>query len=161
MPDTWTPETFISVTCASKLALSLAAGKDQGVYVAQATLDPADPADATNPKVVEFKDQAVIGGLDQSSIEGGISAPGWGFASMFALGLENAKTVDRAAVMNALYALDDTTFGLLRDEVTVNTDGAEDPWAVEGFRIAQREGDGWVEKTPVVNYEGESIGFGS
>ena len=159
MPDTWTPQTFISVTCASKLAMSLAGGKDQGVFIAQATLDPADPADATNPKIVDFKEQAVIGGLDEGSIEGGISAPGWGFASMFALGLENAATVDRAAVMNALYALDGTTFGLLRDEVTVNTDGAKDPWAIEGFRIAQREGAGWVEKSPVTNWEGESNSF--
>lgn len=159
MPQTWTPETFISVTCASKLAMSLAGGKDQGVYIAQPTLDPADPADQSNPKIVEFKEQGAIGGLTEASIEGGISAPGWGFASMFAAGLAKAKTVDRAAVMNALYSLDNTTFGLLRDEVTVNTDGAKDPWAVEGFRIAQREGDGWVEKSPVTNWEGKSNSF--
>lgn len=159
MPDTWKPMTFISVTCASKLALSLAGGKDQGVYLAQPTLDPADPADATNPKVIEFKEQAAIGGLDEGAIEGGIAAPGWGFAALFAEGLKNAKTVDRAALMNALFSLKDANFGLLRDEITVNTDGAEDPWAIEGFRIAQREGDGWVEKSPVANYEGKSNSF--
>ena len=61
--------------------------------------------------------------------------------------------------MNALYSLEDESFGLLRDEVTVNTNGAEDPWAVEGFRIAQREGEGWTEKSPVTNWEGESNSF--
>ncbi len=159
MPDTWKPMTFISVTCGSNLALSLAGGKDQGVMMAQATLDPADPADATNPKMIEFKEQAVIGGLDEAAIEGGITSPGWGFAALFAEGLKNAKSVDRAELMNALYSLEDANFGLLRDEITVNTDGADDPWAIEGFRIAQREGTGWVEKSPVTNFDGESNSF--
>ena len=57
MPDTWKPMTFVSVTCAGKTALSLAGGKDQGVYVGPGHLDPADPADATNPKVQEFVDR--------------------------------------------------------------------------------------------------------
>lgn len=156
MPANWTPMTFISVTCASKTALSLAGGRDQGVYLAQPTLDPADPTDATHPKIVEFKERAVVGGLSPDQIEGGITSPGWGFAAFFAKGLELTPTVDRAALMNTLFSLEDANFGILRDEVTVNTDGGDDPWAIEGFRIAQREGEGWVERTPVVNREGES-----
>jgi branched-chain amino acid transport system substrate-binding protein len=159
MPDNWDPMTFISVTCASKTALALAQGKDQGVFLAQPTLDAADPADAENPKIVEFKRLAQVGGLSTDQIEGGISSPGWGFGAFFAEGLRNAETVDRAAVMNALYSLEDANFGILRDEVTVNTDGAEDPWAIEGFRIVQREGEGWTEKTPVTNFEGQSNDF--
>lgn len=158
-PDSWKPMTFVSVTCASKLALALAGPKAQGVYSAQTTLDPADPADAENPRMVDFKKEAKVGGLDDAAIEGGIAAPGWGFASFFALGIKQAKTVDRAAVMNALYSLKDAEFGLLRDGITVNTDGAKDPWAIEGFRIVQREGDGWTEKSPVKNWEGESNKF--
>jgi branched-chain amino acid transport system substrate-binding protein len=156
MPDNWKPMTFISVTCASKTALSLAGGKDQGVFMAQPTLDPADPADATNPKITEFKERAAVGGLSADQIEGGISSPGWGFAAFFAKGLELAPKVDRATVMNTLYSLEDANFGILRDEVTVNTDGADDPWAIEGFRIVQREGEGWTQKTEVVNKEGQS-----
>lgn len=156
MPDTWTPMTFISVTCASKTALSLAGGKDQGVFLAQPTLDPADPTDATNPRVVEFKERAAVGGLSPDQIEGGIASPGWGFAAFFAKALELSPQVDRATVMNTLYSLEDANFGLLREEVTVNTDGADDPWAIEGFRIVQREGEGWTERSPVVNKEGES-----
>jgi branched-chain amino acid transport system substrate-binding protein len=159
MPDNWQPMTFISVTCGSKTALSLAGGKDQGIYMAQATLDPADPADADNPKIVEFKEQAAVGGLDENQIDGGISAPGWGFAALFAEGLRQAETVDRASVMNALFSLEDANFGLLRDEITVNTDGADDPWAIEGFRIVQREGEGWIEQRPVQNWEGQSNYF--
>jgi branched-chain amino acid transport system substrate-binding protein len=159
MPDNWDPLTIISVTCGSKLALSLAGGKDQGIYMAQATLDPADPADADNPRMVEFKEQAATGGLSADQIEGGIAAPGWGFAALFAEGLRRAETVDRAGIMNALFSLQDASFGLLRDEITVNTDGADDPWAIEGFRIVQRDGDGWVERSPLRNWDGESNDF--
>ena len=160
MPATWKPMTFISVTCASKLALVPRRWQGPGCLPGpQPTLDPSDPADASNPKVIEFRKQAAIGGLDEASIDGGISAPGWGFAALFAEGLRNAKTVDRAALMNALYSLKDGNFGLLRDQITVNTDGSKDPWAIEGFRIAQREGEGWVEKTPVTNWEGQSNSF--
>ena len=159
MPATWKPMTFISVTCASKLALSLAGGKDQGVYLAQPTLDPSDPADASNPKVIEFRKQAAIGGLDEGSIDGGISAPGWGFAALFAEGLKNAKTVDRAALMNALYSLKDANFGYsaTRSRSTPMVPRIHGP--SRGLRIAQREGEGWVEKTPVTNWEGQSNSF--
>jgi hypothetical protein len=64
--------------------------------------------------------------------------------------------------MNTLYSLEDANFGLLRDEITVNTDGSEDPWAIEGFRISQRNAEGgWTELAPVTNFEGQSNGFAS
>jgi len=158
-PDTWKPATIVSVTCAGKTALSLAGGKDQGVLAAQATLDPSDPADQSNPRVKEFVAQASAAGLSQDQIDGGISGPGWGFGAVFALGLQEAKTVDRAGVMNALWSIKDKNFGLLRDEITVNTDGTKDPWLIEGFRIVQREGTGWKELSPVQNWEGQSNSF--
>ena len=48
--------------------------------------------------------------------------------------------------MNTLFALKDANFGLLRDEVTVNTDGADDPWPIEGFRIVQRNAGGRLDR---------------
>ncbi|MCB1255691.1 MAG: ABC transporter substrate-binding protein [Microthrixaceae bacterium] len=159
IPDTWKPMTFISVTCGAKIAMLLSGGHDQGVYLAQATYDPADPADADQPSIVEFREQGKIGGLSDDDISNGLAAPGWGFASLFALGLKEAKTVDRASVMNALFSLKDAQFGMLREGITINTDGAKDPWVVEGFRISQREGEGWVEKAPVENWEGQSNKF--
>lgn len=156
MPDSWKPLTFISITCAGKTALSLAGGKDQGVYAAQTTYDPSDPADQSNPKVVEFVQQATAAGLSQQQIEGGISSAGWGFGALFTTALEQTKTVDRAGVMNALFALDVPAFGLLRDDVTVQTNGAEDPWGIESLRVVQREGQGWVEKEKMVDYNGKS-----
>ncbi len=158
-PDTWKPATSVSVTCAGKTALSLAGGKDQGVIAAQATYDPSDPADAQVPAVQQFRKDATAAGLTEQQIDGGITGPGWGFGSLFGLGIENAETVDRAGVMNALWSLDTDSFGLVRDGVTVITDGTEDPWAIEGFRIVQREGDGWKELSPITNWEGESNSF--
>jgi branched-chain amino acid transport system substrate-binding protein len=159
MPDTWKPMTFISITCQSKIALSLAGGKDIGVYSAQVTYDASDPADKDNPKVKAFVTEGKAGGLSDSQIEGGISSAGWGFAALFAKSLEDSKTVDRASVMNTLFSLKNTTFGLLREGVTVNTNGATDPWPVEGFRMVQRTADGWKEIVPVTNYEGQSNSF--
>ena len=158
-PDTWKPATIVSVTCAGKTALSLAGGKDQGVIAAQATYDPSDPTDAQVPVVQQFRKDASAAGLTEQQIDGGITGPGWGFGSLFGLGIENAETLDRAGVMNALWSLDTDSFGLVRDGVTVITDGTEDPWAIEGFRIVQREGDGWKELSPITNWEGESNSF--
>ena len=157
VPDTWKPMTFISVTCSGNTAMSLAGGKEAGVLAAQATLDPADPADASNPKVQEFLTQGAAAGLTESQLKGGISSVGWGFGALFAEGLKRTKTIDRAEMMNTLFALEDANFGLLRDEITVITDGANDPWPIEGFRIVERNaGGGWTQKTEVTNKEGES-----
>jgi len=159
MPATWKPMTFISITCQSKIALSLAGGNDVGVYSAQVTYDPSDPADKGVPAVKQFVTEGQAGGLTQSQIEGGISSAGWGFAALFAKALEGSKTVDRATVMNTLFSLKNASFGLLRDGVTVNTNGSTDPWPVEGFRMVQRTADGWKEVVPVTNYEGQSNSF--
>lgn len=159
IPETWKPTTIVSVTCAGKTALSLAGGKDQGVIAAQATLDPSDPTDASNPKVQEFMTKGAAAGLTQDQMLGGITSVGWGFGALFAKAVEESKTVDRADVMNTLWSMDDQNFGLLRDEITVNTDGTKDPWLLEGFRIVQREGTGWKELSPVTNFEGKSNGF--
>mgnify|MGYP006379547571 CR=1 FL=1 len=40
-----------------------------------------------------------------------------------------------------------------------DTDGTEDPWPIEGFRIVQREGAGWTELSPVTNFEGKSNSY--
>ena len=159
VPDTWKPLTIISITCAGATALSLAGGKDQGVIAAQATYDPSDPADANQPAVQEFATKGAAAGLSEGQIKGGIASVGWGNGDLFTTALEKSKTVDRATVMNDLWSLKNSPYGLLRDGVTVNTDGTKDPWPIEGFRIVQRSGTGWTEKAPITNYEGESNSF--
>jgi branched-chain amino acid transport system substrate-binding protein len=161
MPATWDPMTIISITCQSKIALSLAGGNDIGVYSAQVTYDASDPADKDVPVVKEFITQGQAGGLTVQQIEGGISSAGWGFAALFAKALELSPKVERAEVMNTMFTLKNAQFGLVRDGITVNTNGSDDPWPVEGFRMVQRTAEGWKEVQPVANYEGQSISFGS
>lgn len=159
MPGNWTPMTFVSLTCAVPAAMGIAGDRAEGVYQAQATYDLADPADADQPAIIEFKEKAAIGGLSESQIAGGIAGPGWGFAALFAQALGQMETVDRASLMNTLYSLHDAGFGMVREGITVNTDGAKDPWAIEGFRISQRQGESWIERMPITNFEGQTAEF--
>ncbi len=157
IPDTWDVDPFISVTCAGNLAMTIAGDAGVGAIQAQATLDPADPADADQQAVKDFKEKAGAAGLDEAALNGGIASVGWGFGSYFALLLEQSDKVDRATLMNTAYSLDVPAFGLVRPDIEIITDGAEDPWGIEGFRIAQRNADGgWDELAPVKNRNGET-----
>jgi len=159
IPATWKPMTYVSITCSGKLSLSLAGGKDEGVYTAQATLDTGSAADQANPKVQQLFTDGRAQGLTDAELSGGIVAAGWGFASIFAEGLKQADTVDRAGVMNALFSLDSANFGLQRDGTTTSTDGGDDPWIVESIRIVQRTGGDWTEVAPMTDYNGKSSSF--
>lgn len=160
VPGDWKPMTWVTVVCGSKLAMSLAQGKDEGVYSAQATLDPSSTEDQENPKVQAYFEAGESVGLERGDLEAGVLSVGWGFGALFETALASAETVDRAGVMNALWAIEDgEPFGLVRDEVTINSNGEEDPWLVEGLRIVHREGGNWVEASPLVNYEGESNSY--
>lgn len=157
IPDTWDVQPFISVTCAGNLAMSIAGESGVGAIQAQATLDPADPADADVPAVEDFKTKAAAAGLTEDEIAGGIASVGWGFGAYLGALLEQTKVVDRAGIMNTAYSLDIPAFGLVRPDIEIITDGAEDPWGIEGFRIAQRNADGgWDELAPVKNLNGET-----
>lgn len=157
VPDTWDVTRYISVTCAGNTAMSLAGGKEVGVIQAQATLDPADPADADTEPVQTFLEEGAAAGLDEGQLTGGITSVGWGFGEFFGAVLGETETIERAEVMNTAFSLDVPAFGLVRPEIEILTDGADDPWAIEGFRIAQRNADGgWDELTPVENRNGES-----
>jgi hypothetical protein len=159
IPADWKPMTYVSITCSGKLSLSLAGGKDQGVYTVQATLDPGSPTDQSNPKVQQFLTDGAAVGLSQQELEGGIVSAGWGFASVFAEGLAQTKEVTRAGIMNALFSLDKVNFGLQRDDAEVSTDGGKDPWLLESLRVVQREGDDWKEAAPMKDYNGKSGSF--
>lgn len=155
IPDTWDVDPYISVTCAGNLAMSIAGESGVGAIQAQATLDPADPADAQEPAVKDFKEKASAAGLTEDEINGGITSVGWGFGAYFGMLLEQTKVVDRAGIMNTAYSLDAPAFGLVRPDIEIKTDGAEDPWGIEGFRIAQRNANGgWDELAPVKNRNG-------
>ena len=142
------------------MALALAGGKDEGVYSAQATYDPANPEDMKTPAVTEYTEALTKQGLTDIQITGGVVSAGWGFGAIFAKGVELADTVDRAGVMNALYAMEGETIGLMREGVTGHTSNDADPWILEQLRIVHREGGQWVEASPLVDFDGKSNDFG-
>jgi len=156
VPASWTPLTYVSITCASKTAMSLAQGKDEGVYSTQATMDPASTEDQADERVQAFIADAGAAGMAQADIEGGVTTAGWNFGAIFVRALELAPTVDRATVMNTLYSMEGENFGMLRPEVQVNTDGAEDPWLIEDLRIIKRVGGQWTKVADSVSYDGQS-----
>jgi len=142
-----TPDTIVSVTCASKTALPgrrQGPGRDRG----PAHAGPGRPADAS---------QSQGGGVRRA---GGGRRPdagpghrwhrrsGWGFAALSPRPWKETPEVDRAAVMNTLIQPGGRNFGLARDEVTGHTDGADDPWVIEGFRIAKRHRRGLDRADP-------------
>ncbi len=159
IPADWKPLTYVSITCSGKTALSLAGGKDEGVYSGQALLDPGSVADQANPKVQQFVTDGQAQGLSTPDIEGGIVSAGWGFAAIFVKALELSKTIERADVMNTLWALDGVNFGLMRDDTEAITDGEKDPWMLEQLRMVQRQGGQWIEAGPMVDYNGQSNSF--
>jgi branched-chain amino acid transport system substrate-binding protein len=156
IPSDWKPMTYVSITCSGKTALSLAGGHDEGVFTTQATLDPGAPSDQSNPKVQQFLTDGAAQGVSQADLQGGIVAAGWGFASIFAEGLAQTKDVSRAGIMNALFSLDKSNFGLMRDGAEASTDGAKDPWIIESLRVVQRTNGDWTEVQPLTDYNGKS-----
>lgn len=156
VPKDWKPTTYVSITCSGKLALGLAGGADEGVYSTQFAYDPGTKADTTQPAVKAYLDGAAAAGVTAPFLDGGIESAGWGFGSIFTTGLEQATTVDRAGVMNALWSLKDVKIGLAIDGVTAATDGAKDPWIWEKLRVTHREGGQWVEAAEFIDYNGKS-----
>ena len=160
IPASWKPLTYVSITCAGKLAMSLAGPASEGVYSTEATYDVANPENAEVPAVKQYLADGASVGLSTDDMTNGIISAGWGFASIFVHGLEQSKTVTRADLMNALYAMKDVKgLGLIRDDVAVNTDGAKDPWIIEGLRVIHRENGLWKNQNEVVNYDGKSNEF--
>jgi len=159
IPADWKPMVYASITCTGKLALSLASGKDEGIYTAQATLDAGAPSDANNPKVITFLADGKSVGLTDAELQGGIVAAGWNFAAIFAEALKETKTVTRADVMNKIWQLKKADFGLLRDGANASTNNEKDPWLLENLRIVQRKAGDWVEVSPMKDYDGQSNSF--
>ncbi|MEZ5383726.1 MAG: ABC transporter substrate-binding protein [Microthrixaceae bacterium] len=159
VPDDWDVLTYVSITCTSKLALSLAGGKDEGIISTQAALDPATPEDAEQPKMKEFLTESVKHGLTQDEAEQGVAAIGWGFGAQVSGILEASPELTREDVMKTAWTLDGADYGLLREGVTLNTDGAEDPWALESLRVIKRVDGEWTEAGENIDYNGQSNDF--
>ncbi len=159
VPDTWDVLTYVGVTCNSKLALSLAGGKEEGIISTQATLDPANAEDQKDPQMQEFLTESVKHGLSKDEAELGVSAIGWGFGAVIAEMLEKSPELTREDVMKTAWSMDSEAVGLMRPESSLVTDGAKDPWLLESLRVIKRTDGQWVEASPMKDYNGESNEF--
>ncbi len=148
----WAPITYVTLTCSSKVLMSLAGDASEGAISTRATYDPADPASASEPGVVEFKTEGAKYGLTPEDLDDLNVATGWGFGAYVVQLLKAAPELERASVMNTAWFQKDIAFGLNVEGVTWNTDGAADPFGLEQLQFVKRTGGQWVPEGDVVDY---------
>ncbi|MCB1026459.1 MAG: ABC transporter substrate-binding protein [Microthrixaceae bacterium] len=159
VPDDWDVLTYVGITCNSKLSLSLAGGKEEGIISTQPTLDPANAEDQKEPAMEEFLTESVKHGLTQDDAELGVAAIGWGFGAQLAAIMEASPELTREDLMKTAWTMDGEAIGLMRPGSTLVTDGADDPWLLEALRVVKRTDGEWVEESPLKDYNGESNDF--
>lgn len=159
VPDDWDVLTYVGITCNSKLALSLAGGKEEGIISTQATLDPANTEDQKEPAMEEFLTESVKHGLTKDDAEFGVAAIGWGFGAQLAETMEQSPELTREDLMKTAWSMDGEAVGLMRPGSTAVTNGGEDPWLLEALRVVERTDGQWVEASPLKDYNGESNDF--
>jgi branched-chain amino acid transport system substrate-binding protein len=148
----WQPLTYVTLTCSSKVLMSLAGDASEGTISTRATYDPADPASASEPGVVEFKTEGAKYGLTTEDLDDLNVSAGWGFAAYLVQLLEAAPELERASVMNTAWFQKDVDFGLNVSGITWSTDGEEDPFGYEQLQFVQRTGGQWVAEGEPVDY---------
>ncbi|KAA0233154.1 MAG: hypothetical protein JJLCMIEE_02746 [Acidimicrobiales bacterium] len=159
MPDDWEPTTYVSIVCTSRTLMALAGDAAIGAYSARATLDPADPANAEDEGIAFFLEEGPKYGLTEEDLGNLNVAIGWSWGEWFVDMLEESPALTRADVMNTAWAQQDQHFGVLLPEVLVNTNGVEDPWAIEQLQLIRWDGQAWVPEGEVVSFEGETNTF--
>jgi branched-chain amino acid transport system substrate-binding protein len=99
----WKPITYVSGTCASKTLLN--GPRADGVLSVAPLMDPADPANASNPAIKLYLEQVkkYQPGVDTSN---SIVLYGWSTAALLVKTLESAEKLDRLSVMESARNLD-------------------------------------------------------
>jgi branched-chain amino acid transport system substrate-binding protein len=100
----WKPIAYMSGTCVSKLLFTLAGANAQGVLTVTPLMDPADPANDSNPAVQTYKTEVKKAFAD-ADVSDGIVAYGWTTGALLAKTLELSPKLDRGSVMNAIHTL--------------------------------------------------------
>jgi branched-chain amino acid transport system substrate-binding protein len=151
----WSPLTYVTLTCSSKVLMSLAGDAAENAISTRATYDPADPGSAQQPGVVEFKTEGAKYGLSAEDLDDLNVAAGWGFASYLVQLLRAAPELERASVMNTAWSQSNISFGMNVEGITWNTDGETDPFGYEQLQFVKRTGGQWVPEGEPVDYSSE------
>lgn len=147
----WEPITYVTLTCGSKVLMDIAGDASEGTISTRATYDPADPAAASEPGVVEFKEKGAAAGLTETDINDLNVAAGWGFASYLVQLLEASPELDRASVMNTAWFQDNVHYGMMLEGINWTTDGAKDPFGYNQLQFMTRTGGQWVPEGEILD----------
>lgn len=148
----WAPLTYVTLTCSSKVLMSLAGDAAEGTISTRATYDPADPASANQPGVQEFKTEGAKYGLSPEDLDDLNVAAGWGMGGYLVQLLEAAPELERASVMNTAWFQQDISYGMNVEGITWTTDGEADPFGFEQLQFIKRTNGQWVPEGDPVDY---------
>lgn len=148
----WDPLTYITLTCSSKVLMDIAGDASEGTISTRATYDPADPANASEPGVVEFKEKGAAAGLSAEDLEDLNVSAGWNFGAYVAQLLEAAPELERASVMNTAWFQSDVQYGMNLTGLEWSTDGEDDPFGINQLQFVKRTGGQWVPEGELIDY---------
>ncbi len=155
----WDPLKYISATCTSSTVVGLAQDANVGVISSVYLMDPQDPQWDDNEAMQEFETLGAQYGVSAEDLSNGIVGYGWTMGELLVETLKSAPELTRQAVMERAYSLSDLEVGLLLPGITVNTNGAEDPFPIEQMQIGQYNGQFWDLQGEITSFEGETASF--
>jgi branched-chain amino acid transport system substrate-binding protein len=156
----WDPTIYISATCTSSTVVGLAeAGANDGVLSSIYLKDPADPQWDDDEAMMEFQELGQQYGISAEDIENGIVGYGWTMGALLVETLRQSPEITRQAVMETAYSLEDVMVGLLLPGISMNTNGAEDPFVIEQMQIGIYNGQFWDLQGDLTSYEGRTLDF--
>jgi branched-chain amino acid transport system substrate-binding protein len=156
----WQPTSYISGTCTSKTVVGLAnPGANNGVLSSIYLKDPVDPEWASDQGVQQLQQIGAQYGLTESDLTDGIVSYGWSMGQLMVETLKKSPELTRQSVMETAYSLQNVELPLLLPGITVNTNGATDPFPIEQLQIGQYNGQYWQLQGNVISFEGQTNDF--
>jgi ABC-type branched-subunit amino acid transport system substrate-binding protein len=133
----WTPNIFLTNTCASSLILAGAGEAADGLFTSNNLVDVNDPANAAKSAVADYiAYMTAEGNADIITTAGA----GWNVAEVTVAILKQASEspegLTRASIMNAARNYSIVT-ALARDGVTLKMNGEADPYQAESLQVVQ------------------------
>lgn len=155
----WDPTFYVSATCISATLMDLAEGANEGVISAVYLKDPTNPEWDDDEGMQQFQELGAEAGLSGEDLQSGFVVYGWTMAQLLEKTLEQTENLDRVEVMNTAWSLDDVELPLLLPDITVSTDGTDDPFPIESMKIGIYNGDFFDLQDELYTYEDESKDF--
>jgi len=157
----WNPRIYLTATCASTLLLGLAGEAANGIITSVTGIDVADPKNASNPAVVDYK---AVMAANAFPADGDLAtaAAGWTVGEFTVEVLKQAAAspdgLTRASIIDAArnFSFQPT---LARQGITFKTNGTTDPYVNEVSQIVQYDAatKTYTDQGPLVTkFEGKT-----